>query len=77
MLRSEINVRPWHREFPDIKRGSQTLTWDKKFPFAYWKGNPDVASPVRLQLLNCNDTMLWGALIMRQVVLNLPYKTGP
>ncbi|KAF7833769.1 O-glucosyltransferase rumi-like protein [Senna tora] len=63
---SEINVRPWHVEFPDIKLGSTALTWEQKIPIAYWKGNPDVASPVRTELLNCNDTMVWGAQIMRQ-----------
>lgn len=70
MIRPEINIRPWDEEFPDIKLGSQALTWQQKLPVAYWKGNPDVASPVRTELLNCNDTKIWGAQIMRQVVLN-------
>ncbi|XP_028752947.1 O-glucosyltransferase rumi [Neltuma alba] len=63
---SEINIRPWHEEFPDIKRGSQTVPWNNRQPFAYWKGNPDVGSPVRMALLECNDTAMWGAQILRQ-----------
>ncbi|KAI9091643.1 hypothetical protein K1719_028086 [Acacia pycnantha] len=63
---SEINIRAWHKEFPDIKRGSQTLPWNKKEPFAYWKGNPDVGSPIRTALIECNDTAMWGAQILRQ-----------
>ncbi|XP_057955874.1 uncharacterized protein LOC131149447 [Malania oleifera] len=62
----ETNLRPWDEEFRDIKRGSQTQSWTKKKPRAYWKGNPDVQSPVRAELLQCNDSTLWGAEIMRQ-----------
>src|ERR1044072_7832997 len=70
LVRSEINIRPWMEEFPDIKRGSQSMRWKDKVPHAYWKGNPDVASPIRTELLNCNDTRQWGAEIMRQVGLS-------
>lgn len=63
---SEINISPWDEEFRSIKRGSQSKSWKKKIPFAYWKGNPDVVSPLRLALLGCNDTQQWGAQIMRQ-----------
>lgn len=62
----EINIRPWHEEFPDIKQGSQAVSWKKKLPRAYWKGNPDVASPIRTELLNCNHSRKWNAQIMRQ-----------
>ncbi|KAI4306606.1 hypothetical protein L6164_029867 [Bauhinia variegata] len=62
----EINIRPWQEEFPDIKRGSQTVDWKSKVPWAYWRGNPDVASPIRLELLKCNNSGEWGAQIMRQ-----------
>ena len=70
LLRSEINIRPWQEEFPDIKQGSRNVSWKNKFPWAYWKGNPDVASPIRTELINCNDSRKWGAEIMRQVRLN-------
>lgn len=62
----ETNIRPWNEEFPDIKRGSQTESWSRKFPHAYWKGNPDVGSPIRTELLQCNDTRKWGAQILSQ-----------
>nr|AFN53673.1 DUF821 [Linum usitatissimum] len=63
---SEINIRPWSEEFPDIKKGSQAKRWAKRQPHAFWKGNPDVVSPVRLELLQCNDSRKFGAQIMRQ-----------
>ncbi|KAG6681114.1 hypothetical protein I3842_13G075800 [Carya illinoinensis] len=62
----ETNLRPWDEELRDIKRGSQRISWSKKWPQAYWKGNPDVQSPVRLELLKCNHSRMWGAQIMRQ-----------
>uniref|UniRef100_A0A5B7A5U3 Putative O-glucosyltransferase rumi n=1 Tax=Davidia involucrata TaxID=16924 RepID=A0A5B7A5U3_DAVIN len=62
----EINVGPWDEEFISIKRGSQARSWTKKWPIAYWKGNPDVNSPIRTELLQCNDTRQWRAQIMRQ-----------
>jgi len=43
------------------------MTWEKKDATAYWKGNPDVSSPIRMALLSCNDSKMWGAQIMRQV----------
>lgn len=63
---------PWDEEFRDIKRGSQSLSWSKRQPRAHWKGNPDVFSPVRTALLQCNDSRMWGSQIMRQVELYLP-----
>nr|XP_043622195.1 O-glucosyltransferase rumi homolog [Erigeron canadensis] len=62
----EVNLGPWQEEFKSIRKGSQIISWEKKFPYAYWKGNPDVNSPIREHLLLCNDTDKWGAQIMRQ-----------
>ncbi|PQP96205.1 O-glucosyltransferase rumi [Prunus yedoensis var. nudiflora] len=62
----ELHIYPWNEQFRYIKRGSKERSWRKKEPFAYWKGNPDVSSPVRTELLNCNDTKMWRAQIMRQ-----------
>ncbi|XP_057536327.1 uncharacterized protein LOC130814254 [Amaranthus tricolor] len=62
----EVNIGPWDTEFRDIKRGSRSRSWSKKWPFAYWKGNPDVGAPIRTALLNCNDTAQWRAQILRQ-----------
>ncbi|KAL2898734.1 O-glucosyltransferase rumi-like protein [Bienertia sinuspersici] len=59
-------VGPWDTEFRDIKRGSRLRSWPKKWPYAYWKGNPDVASTLRSELLQCNDTKQWRAQILRQ-----------
>ncbi|CAL5202517.1 unnamed protein product [Lathyrus oleraceus] len=63
---SEINIKPWREEFPDIKQGSQAVSWRDRKQLAYWKGNPDVLSPIRTELLNCNDSKAWGAEILRQ-----------
>lgn len=63
---SEVNLQPWNEEFKDIKHGSQAKSWKEKLPFAYWKGNPDVLSPLRVELMKCNDSKLWGAEILRQ-----------
>ncbi|CAH9074724.1 unnamed protein product [Cuscuta europaea] len=63
---SEINIAPWDEEFNSIKQGSKTRSWARKWPVAYWKGNPDVFSPVRTELLQCNDTRMWRAQIFRQ-----------
>ncbi|CAI9106977.1 OLC1v1006232C2 [Oldenlandia corymbosa var. corymbosa] len=62
----EIQIQPWGEEFRSIKQGSMSKLWSQKWPFAYWKGNPDVASPIREMLLQCNDTAKWKAQILRQ-----------
>ncbi|KAG9134416.1 hypothetical protein Leryth_027404 [Lithospermum erythrorhizon] len=63
---SEINIKPWDEEFRSIKIGASRVGWRERLPFAYWKGNPDVVSQVREKLLECNDTHLYGAQILRQ-----------
>ncbi|KAA8543732.1 hypothetical protein F0562_022091 [Nyssa sinensis] len=62
----EINLGAWDEEFRSIKQGSQARSWPRKWPIAYWKGNPDVNSPIRTELLQCNDTRQWRAQIMHQ-----------
>lgn len=62
-----MNLKSWREEFRDIKKGSKNLSWSNKYPRAYWKGNPDVDSPTRTELLKCNHSRMWGAQIMRQV----------
>ncbi|KAF6147053.1 hypothetical protein GIB67_036772 [Kingdonia uniflora] len=62
----EVNIGPWDEEFISIKQGSQTISWANRSSLAYWKGNPDVDSPVRTELLRCNDSSLWKAQILRQ-----------
>ncbi|KAL5231749.1 hypothetical protein ABZP36_030525 [Zizania latifolia] len=62
----ETNIAPWRNEFRSIKHGAKARKWKERVATAYWKGNPDVASPLRVALLSCNDTSLWHAEIMRQ-----------
>ncbi|OMO84314.1 Lipopolysaccharide-modifying protein [Corchorus capsularis] len=62
----ETNIYPWDEQFRDIKKGSQAQNWANKWPRAFWKGNPDVGAPIRLELMQCNDTNLWHAEIIRQ-----------
>uniref|UniRef100_A0A7N0TH08 Glycosyl transferase CAP10 domain-containing protein n=1 Tax=Kalanchoe fedtschenkoi TaxID=63787 RepID=A0A7N0TH08_KALFE len=62
----ETNIQHWDKQFKDIKQGSQAVTWIDRLAFAYWKGNPDTGSPARSELLHCNDTLKWGAQILRQ-----------
>ncbi|GJN36049.1 hypothetical protein PR202_gb24874 [Eleusine coracana subsp. coracana] len=63
---TETNIEPWDRQFASIKAGAKATRWQDRVPTAYWRGNPDVASPLRVALLGCNDTNLWRAEIMRQ-----------
>lgn len=63
---SEIQIEEWDRQYRSIKQGSKARSWTEKSPIAYWKGNPDVASPARSELLQCNDTTQWRAQILRQ-----------
>ncbi|XVF46743.1 hypothetical protein PTKIN_Ptkin03bG0052800 [Pterospermum kingtungense] len=62
----ETNVEAWDEQFKDIKHGSQAQSWVQKIPRAFWKGNPDVEAPIRLELMNCNHPRKWGAQIIRQ-----------
>ncbi|KAK4741798.1 hypothetical protein SAY87_025386 [Trapa incisa] len=62
----ETNLHSWGKEFQDIKEGSHALSWNKRFGWAYWKGNPYVSSAVRTELLKCNHSRKWGAQIMTQ-----------
>ncbi|KAG9143480.1 hypothetical protein Leryth_016486 [Lithospermum erythrorhizon] len=62
----ETNIKPWDQEFESIKEGASSVGWRERFPFAYWKGNPDVSSEIRTKLLECNGTDLYGAQILRQ-----------
>jgi hypothetical protein len=65
-LKNTVYVEPWDRQFASIKAGANATRWPDRVPTAYWRGNPDVASPLRVALLGCNDTGLWRAEIMRQ-----------
>ncbi|CAN6471826.1 unnamed protein product [Victoria cruziana] len=62
----EVNLESWEKEFSSIKKVSQTLNWESKQVLAYWKGNPDVQSPVRTELMKCNDSTVWRTKILSQ-----------
>ncbi|MCO5561458.1 hypothetical protein L7F22_015079 [Adiantum nelumboides] len=66
--RPQIDLPPWTEEVQSIYNSSQTLKWEDRKPNAYWKGNPDVGSKDREDLLKCNKTngSDWGAEIYRQ-----------
>lgn len=51
--RAEINIKPWRSLLPSIKEGNKRTKWKDRIPYAYWKGNPHVAS-TRKDLLKCN-----------------------
>lgn len=64
----QIDLSPWTEEVTSIYKSSKSLKWEDRKPNAYWKGNPDVGSKVRVDLLKCNKTKNsdWGAEIYRQ-----------
>lgn len=70
LCRPEVNIMPWDEQFRDIKNGSQRTKWLRRVPLAFWRGNPGVAAPIRTELLQCNDSMKWGAEILVQVWLD-------
>ncbi|KAG2725163.1 hypothetical protein I3760_01G053800 [Carya illinoinensis] len=50
---AETNIRPWGGLLEDIKEGNKRTKWMDRVPYAYWRGNPNVA-PTRKDLLKCN-----------------------
>ncbi|KAL1319358.1 hypothetical protein HN51_071649 [Arachis hypogaea] len=64
---AEINIKPWEILSGEMKEGNKRTTWLKREPYAYWKGNPDVAD-TRKDLMKCNvtDQQDWNARIYKQ-----------
>ncbi|KAJ8771440.1 hypothetical protein K2173_026617 [Erythroxylum novogranatense] len=64
---AETNIRPWEHMLSELKEGNHRITWLNREPYAYWKGNPDVAE-TRLDLMKCNvsETQDWNARVYRQ-----------
>lgn len=52
---AEVNIRPWRSVLKEIKEGYKKIKWEDREPYAYWKGNPQVA-PWRADLVKCNVT---------------------
>ncbi|CAN0902764.1 O-glucosyltransferase rumi homolog [Linum grandiflorum] len=65
---AEINIKPWEMLLGELKEGNSRTKWEDRAPYAYWKGNPDVAE-TRLDLLKCNVSETgqdWNARVYRQ-----------
>lgn len=63
----EINIRPWEELSKELKEGNGKIKWVDREPYAYWKGNPEVAA-TRKDLLKCNvsENQDWGARVYAQ-----------
>jgi hypothetical protein len=68
--RAEINIKPWDALQKDLDAGNRKVRWIDREPYAYWKGNPDVAA-IRQELVKCNVTSKqeWNARIYKQVLV--------
>ncbi|MFQ6633333.1 hypothetical protein Gotur_012386 [Gossypium turneri] len=64
---AEVNIKPWEETLRAIKKGRERIKWEKREPYAYWKGNPYVAKD-RVDLLKCNlsDKNDWNVRIYKQ-----------
>ncbi|KAH0460825.1 hypothetical protein IEQ34_008400 [Dendrobium chrysotoxum] len=62
----EVNIRPWEKQTDELREANERLPWRKREPYAYWKGNPDVAG-TRGDLMKCNVTQKndWEARLFR------------
>ncbi|KAL4353437.1 hypothetical protein GQ457_06G032120 [Hibiscus cannabinus] len=63
----EVNIRPWEQTLRAIKEGEERIKWEEREPYAYWKGNPNVAAD-RVDLLKCNrsDQNEWNVRVYTQ-----------
>ncbi|XP_031393013.1 O-glucosyltransferase rumi homolog isoform X2 [Punica granatum] len=63
----EINIKPWEALLEDLKEGNRRTKWVDREPYAYWKGNPEVAK-TRQDLLKCNvsEKQDWNARVYAQ-----------
>ncbi|KAJ0265563.1 Uncharacterized protein HA466_0018290 [Hirschfeldia incana] len=50
----EINIKPWSKVLKEMEEGKKKKKFMEREAYAYWKGNPFVASPSREDLLTCN-----------------------
>ncbi|PUZ42532.1 hypothetical protein GQ55_9G589900 [Panicum hallii var. hallii] len=63
----EINIKPWDALQKELNSGNRRVKWMYRQPYAYWKGNPDVAT-IRQELVKCNVSSEheWNARIYKQ-----------
>ncbi|XP_018443600.1 uncharacterized protein LOC108815521 [Raphanus sativus] len=50
---AEVNINPWGASLEAIQEGNNITQWKDRVAYAYWRGNPYVAS-TRRDLLKCN-----------------------
>uniref|UniRef100_A0A1J3INL7 O-glucosyltransferase rumi-like protein n=1 Tax=Noccaea caerulescens TaxID=107243 RepID=A0A1J3INL7_NOCCA len=64
----EINIKPWSKVLKEMEEGKKKKKFMEREAYAYWKGNPFVASPSRENLLTCNLSSQhdWNARIFIQ-----------
>ncbi|KDP22277.1 hypothetical protein JCGZ_26108 [Jatropha curcas] len=64
---AEINIKPWEHLEKELKEGNERSRWMEREPYAFWKGNPDVAE-TRQDLIKCNvsEEHDWNARVYRQ-----------
>lgn len=64
----EINIKPWSKVLTEMEKGKKKKKFMEREAYAYWKGNPFVASPSREDLLTCNVSSQhdWNARIFIQ-----------
>ncbi|CAH8306355.1 unnamed protein product [Eruca vesicaria subsp. sativa] len=50
----EVNIKEWKKLSVALQEGNKRVKWKDRIPYAYWKGNPHVATPIRKDLMRCN-----------------------
>ncbi|XP_042506162.1 O-glucosyltransferase rumi homolog isoform X2 [Macadamia integrifolia] len=63
----EVHMKPWENLLKKLREGNERTKWMNRKPYAYWKGNPDVAL-TRQDLMKCNvsDKQDWNARLFKQ-----------
>ncbi|KAK6155700.1 hypothetical protein DH2020_009948 [Rehmannia glutinosa] len=63
----ETNIKPWEKLLAELNEGNKRVGWMDREPYAYWKGNPQVAEK-RMELLKCNvsEKHDWNARVYAQ-----------
>ncbi|KAL2611116.1 hypothetical protein R1flu_022808 [Riccia fluitans] len=51
----ETKLEPWDQQREKIVKASAMVQWKDKIAKAFWRGNPDVGSPLRMQLIECQN----------------------
>lgn len=66
----ETRIKPWEMQLKDLLEENQKKNWVDREPYAFWKGNKDIA-PLRGDLMKCNPaadgSADWNARLFHQV----------